>query len=282
MPEIVVILKCKEAATFKRIIRSDAIKAEFDRLMQVRAEQRKQTRDEERVKREAELKADEEKTPEDVANEMAKWEEEQDAAEEAADEGDPEKPDLEAMLEKEREQLREQRTNDDTFFEEFSTVLKDKQVFVVDDIKADMSAEFILIKLLDRIKDNLQYRKDMIERQLAQSLKPEEVKFFEKSYIYKHSKYGVNSPLSLSQPAKSKRNTVLYRERLYFLSNTEEQGRFLKEPSKFTQVVETIPLDVSVKAKVFALGLPKSGKSTLCKMLSSKIGIVHLKMSKII
>lgn len=86
---------------------------------------------------------------------MAKWEEDQDAAEEAADEGDPEKPDLEAMLEKDREQLREARTNDDTFFEEFGTALKDKQVFVVDDIKADISAEFILIKLLDRFKDNL-------------------------------------------------------------------------------------------------------------------------------
>jgi hypothetical protein len=150
-----VILKCKEAATFKRIIQADAIKAEYNRLMEARAAARKQTRDEERVKKQAELQADEEKTPEDRQAEMAKWEEDQDAAEEAADEGDPEKPDLEAMLEKEREQLRESRTNDDTFFEEFSTGLKDKQVFVVDDIKADMSSDFVLIKLLDRIKDNL-------------------------------------------------------------------------------------------------------------------------------
>lgn len=57
---------------------------------------------------------------------MAKWEEEQDAAEEQADENDAEKPDLEAMIEKEKEALREARTNDDTFFEEFSTALKDK------------------------------------------------------------------------------------------------------------------------------------------------------------
>lgn len=277
-----VILKCKEAATFKRIINADAIKAEYDRLMEVRATLRKQTREEERVKRLAELKAEEDKTPEDVQAEMAKWEEDQDATEEAADEGDPEKPDLEAMLEKDREQLREARTNDDTFFEEFGTALKDKQVFVVDDIKADMSAEFILIKLLDRIKDNLQYRKDMIERQLAQPLKPEEVKFFEKSYIYKHSKYGINSPLSLSQPTKTKRNAVLYRERIYFLSNADEQQQFLKEPSKFVQSAETIPLDISIKPRVFILGLPKSGKTTVSKMLSEKIGVVQLKMSRII
>lgn len=39
-----------------------------------------------------------------------------------------------------------------------------------------------MIKILDRIKDNLQFRKDMIERQLAFPLTPEEVKFYEKSY----------------------------------------------------------------------------------------------------
>lgn len=60
-------------------------------------------------------------------------------------------------------------------------MLKDKQVFVIDDIKGDMSADFVHVKLLDRIKDNFANRKDIIERQLAQSLKPEEVKYFEHS-----------------------------------------------------------------------------------------------------
>lgn len=68
------------------------------------------------------------------------------------------------MVEKERETLREGRATDDTFFEEFSTALKDKQVFVIDEIKSDISAEFVLIKILDRIKDNFQFRKDLIER----------------------------------------------------------------------------------------------------------------------
>lgn len=155
-------------------------------------------------------------------------------------------------------------------------------MFVVDDIRADTSADFVLIKLLDRIKDNLQYRKDIIERQLALLLKPEEVKFYEKSYIYKHSKFGLNSPLSISNPSKTKRNTVLYRERLYFLSNQDEQQRFLKEPSKYTQSVETVPLDIPVKPRAFVIGLPKSGKSTLCKLLAEKIGVVHIKLPALI
>jgi hypothetical protein len=69
-------LKCKEAATFQRLIKSDAIKAEYNRLMENRAKERARVRDEERQKRLTELKAEEEKTPEDVAAEMAKWEEE--------------------------------------------------------------------------------------------------------------------------------------------------------------------------------------------------------------
>lgn len=56
----------------------------------------------------------------------------------------------------------------------------------------------------------------------------------------------------------------------------------MKEPSKYTQNVETIPLDINVKPRVFVLGLPKSGKSSVCKMLAAKVGLVHLKMSKII
>jgi adenylate/nucleoside-diphosphate kinase len=87
--------------------------------------------------------------------------------------------------------------------------------------------------------------------------------------------------LNLSYPAKTKRHAVLYRERLYFLANSEEQKKFLKEPSKYTPL-ETIPLDVTVKPRVFIIGLPKSGKSTVCKMLNEKIGLVHLKMTKII
>lgn len=109
---------------------------------------------------------------------MEKWEEEW-AATVEAEEADPEKPDLEAMLEKEREILREARTADETFFEELLPILADKKVDIIDNIKADTSADFILIKLLDRMNDNLQYRKDLIERQLAEPLKPEEVKNFE-------------------------------------------------------------------------------------------------------
>lgn len=67
-------------------------------------------------------------------------------------------------MEKVRTDLRERREKDETFIEEFSTALKDKNVYVIDDIKTDISADFVFIKILDKIKDNFLKRKDLIER----------------------------------------------------------------------------------------------------------------------
>lgn len=71
------ILKCKEATTFQRIIKYDEIKAEYERLMEIRLTERKKLRDENREKRLAELQAEagEDKTQEDIAADMEKWEE---------------------------------------------------------------------------------------------------------------------------------------------------------------------------------------------------------------
>jgi hypothetical protein len=126
------------------------------------------------------------------------------------------------MTEKFRERLRERREKDEAFIEEFGTALKEKQVFVIDDIKTDISAEYVHVKLVDRMKMNFAFRNNLIERQLAQPLKPEEVKHYEASYNYKHSKFSLNSPISISYPAKTKNYAVLYRERIYFPADAKE------------------------------------------------------------
>jgi len=56
----------------------------------------------------------------------------------------------------------------------------------------------------------------------------------------------------------------------------------LKEPSKYTSLSSPIPLDIQIKPKLFVLGYSKSGKSTLCKSLSLKTGVIHLHMPSII
>lgn len=151
MPEIVILLKCKEQSTFKRMIDEQSIKDEYERLMEERAERKRKQREEDRAAKLDELRADEEKQPEDIQEEMNKWDEDREAQEEADDEGDPDKPNFEEMMEKFRTELRERREKDEAFLEEFGNALKEKSVFVIDDIKTDISADFVFIKLLDKI-----------------------------------------------------------------------------------------------------------------------------------
>ena len=58
------------------------------------------------------------------------------------------------MMEKFRTELRERREKDEAFLEEFGNALKEKNVFVIDEIKTDISADYVFIKLLDRIQEN--------------------------------------------------------------------------------------------------------------------------------
>jgi adenylate/nucleoside-diphosphate kinase len=104
VPEIIVILRCAEESTHKRLIAFEAIKAEYDRLMEVRAQERARVRAEERKKEEERLRAEAAEKAEsgevvDVDGLLAEWDATQDAAEKAADEeGGEGKPNLEEMI----------------------------------------------------------------------------------------------------------------------------------------------------------------------------------------
>jgi len=69
---------------------------------------------------------------------------------------------------------------------------------------SDISEEFVFIKLQDLLKNRIRDRKDLIEREQAQVLKPKEVPFYEKSYTFKPSCFGENSPVDHFNPCKSK------------------------------------------------------------------------------
>jgi GTP1/Obg family GTP-binding protein len=60
------------------------------------------------------------------------------------------------------------------------------------------------------------------------------------------------------------------------LSNADEQTKFLLQPSKYTKGIESVPLDVQIKPRIVVIGLPKSGKSSLCTKISEDTGAVHL------
>lgn len=70
-------------------------------------------------------------------------------------------------MEKQREDLRERLSKDDEFLEDLVNNLKERNVEVVDHLKTDISAEYVFIKLLDKVKNHMVNRTDLIEKELA-------------------------------------------------------------------------------------------------------------------
>lgn len=101
---------------------------------------------------------------------MKQWDEDRDAEEAEQDENDEEKPNFDDMMEKHREDIRTQREADEGFLEEFGTALKERGIPVLDDIKTDISADYVFVKMNAKLQNHLQYRTDLIERQQASPL----------------------------------------------------------------------------------------------------------------
>jgi hypothetical protein len=109
---------------------------------------------------------------------MQNWDEEE-KEKEPNEYLEEEAPVFEEMLEKQQEACREQLEKDNAFIEEFVEALKEKRVEVVENLNTDISAEYVHIKLVDKLKGHLKYRIDLIEREQAIKLKPEEVRLQE-------------------------------------------------------------------------------------------------------
>lgn len=179
VPEVIVILRCSEDNALKRMIDEDGIKKKYEELIEKRDKQflDKRNADREEKLKEladalAELKGNEETTPEDIAakeqeNEeaMVQWEKDRTEEDEQAKEDDPEKPDLEQMLEAAREVIKAQLEADDAFLTALVEACAEKNIQVIDNLKTDQSAEFVFVKLLDKLKDRIQMRPDLIERE---------------------------------------------------------------------------------------------------------------------
>lgn len=231
----------------------------------------------------------EEMTPAEIeakkADGLKEWEDARDEEEREAEEAEAEnKPDLKKMRDARAEKIKEAIAKDDENLEALKTKLTEDwsavEVLTLDTSK--ISAEFVHIKLLDMLNKHIKYRKDLIESAQAIKIKPKEVKVYEESYSYKQSKLGVNSPIAPFNPKKVKDHAVLYRERIYYLADADEQESFLLEPSRYTSGIEAVPQDVRVLPRVVVQGLPKSGKSTICKKIAEVTGAVHLEMEDLI
>lgn len=113
-------------------------------------------------------------TPEEIEKtikgEMDEWLKTRTEEDEQNAEEDPEKPNKDEMIEAEVETLTNLRSKDEEFLDEFVTALRDKNVEVIDSIATDVSAEYVQIKILDKLKKRMQFRADLIEREQCRLL----------------------------------------------------------------------------------------------------------------
>lgn len=175
-PELIIILKCNDENAKDRMIDKVAIQKKFDDLM-VAFE--KKYADQFAADRETKLKETEEeirgeineenpKTDDEVKAELEgkikEWDEERKAADEEAKEGDEEKPDFTAMMEAEVEKLTATREADIEFMDAFKEDLEAKKIKFIDTISTDTSADFVFLKIIDKLHENFRMRPDLIER----------------------------------------------------------------------------------------------------------------------
>lgn len=212
---------------------------------------------------------------------MEAWETERKDADAQALEDEP-VPDEKTRREEIETKMDEQIEKDVAFLESFAEKLKENGVEVIDNIATDISADYVHIKILDKLKSRMQLRKDLIEREQAEELRNKDVKFYEESFTWKQSKFGLSSPITQFNPRKSKKHTVLYRERLYFMGSQDEKEQFLAQPSKYTIGCEPVPQDLTYRPTSCVIGLPASGKTALAEIISKQTGMVHLQPEQII
>ena len=179
MPEIVIVLKCKEEVSISRHMADieDDLKAKFEKAIEDREAARVKRRQEAKDEKLKELDESppavedvEEPTPEQIAAAkeaaMAEWEQARDEQEAEEEENDDEKPDLEKMKEEKTEEIKatceSHETNLTSLKEKLTEEWKAVEVQTLDTSK--YSAEFIHIKLLNMLEDHIKYRQNLVER----------------------------------------------------------------------------------------------------------------------
>lgn len=59
---------------------------------------------------------------------------------------------------------------------------------------------------------------------------------------------------------------LIYRNRVYYFQSSEERDKVANLPLHYLKA-STVPTDVIIKPVIFVVGKPKSGKSTIAKLL---------------
>lgn len=263
MPELVVVLRVKDKPLLARVFDESKIKADYNRQL-----------DELRNKRIAERKAERDKLVES-GEENIPEEEPLGPIEE-----DPEAPKLEEMIAEQRDKFLKRREDDLAKLEELSEKFKGANIPVVS-IEADLPVPQVFKSLVWELKTVLEGREDLLERHLVIPIPEEKVFHYKGSYHTKKSRFGDFNALEPASLPVTQEHALIYRDRLYFFESDEQLQEAKLLPLRLLRTPE-VPQDINYRPGIFLIGKPKSGVSSLAKLVAQNLGLVRIKVSKLL
>ena len=147
-------------------------------------------------------------------------------------------------------------------------------------VNGDRPIQKTFQELCHVLKPFLFKREEQIESKLVSFIPEENLKAYEKSFVYRKSRFDRVSP---SDRFTQKREfPVLYRNRIYYAKSQEEQEKIGRHPLQNLHRHESVPSDISYLPSIFVIGMGKTGKTALAKEIQKKLNLVHIKVAHVI
>lgn len=262
LPEAAFFLKVSDKNMLPRVFDETKIRAEYNRLLE-----------ELRRKREEEKKAARQQA---IENGEEPGEEEP----EGPIEEDPEAPKLEEMLQEQRDKFLQRREADMGKIDELVEGFTNAGIPIVV-LDCDRDIQSVFKAIVWELKAFLESRENKLEKHQVIIIPEEKVHHYKASYHVKKSRFHDFNALDLSHLPINHENCFMYRERLYFFEDEEKKKLSAAEPMKFLKSLE-IPVDLNYRPTIFLVGKPKCGVSSLAKVIEKNLGVVRVKISKIL
>lgn len=146
-------------------------------------------------------------------------------------------------------------------------------------VDCERDVHHVFDKIVYAIKPYLENRMSKWDRVDMLKINSDRVPHFLDNYIARESRFGKLNPITLMRPIKP--ISLIYNSRIYYLDD-EDQREAVMENVELLQSNRPVPRDVHVTPVVFIIGKPKTGKGSLAKLISKKLGMVIIKIKHII
>ena len=274
LPELAVFLKVSDKNLLNRVFDEAKIKTEYNK--QINELKKKRDLEKQEAKRLAKEQALENGEGEGEGEEPPQEQEEEP---EPPIEEDPEAPKLEEMLNEQRDKFLQRREADIAKIDELVEGFTAANIPVLT-LDADRDIMSVFKGLVWDLKNFLEGRENKLEKFQVINVPEEKVSFYKACYHIKKSRFGDYNVLEPSYLPIIQDYSFIYRDRLYFFENEEKRKLAGNEPLKYLKSFEA-PLDINYKPAIFLIGKPKSGVSSLAKIIEKNLGVVRVKISKI-